>query len=213
MEIELLKKSWESLDKRMQNAATFNEKLVETIISSRAMTTVDKIKKLYASFYVVLTVELIFLIALFLGNPFDFQYEVQYVPYALILVGVIIAFVNLIHIHKGIRNLSPGIKIDQYLRSIISIYDRNKRFEKWFGMIFLSVGLLVPFSFLPTKIDRLGLSGALIDTGIMISITLIIFLVAHKLGAFNNPYKDQLQKDLKEWSELKGLVNAMEEGR
>jgi hypothetical protein len=211
MELELLKKSWESMDKRMQNAATFNEKLVETIISSRAMTTVDKIKRLYSSFYVVLTLELLFLVALFFGNPFDFRYKIQYVPYALILVGVIIAFVNLIHIHKRISNLSPGIRIDQYLKGIISIYDRNKRFEKWFGMIFLSVGLLVPFSFLPTKIDRLGLSGALIDTGIMISVSLIIFLVAHKLGLFNNPHKDKLQKDLKEWGELKGLVSAMDE--
>ena len=44
MELEVLKQSWERLDKKIQHAAFFNQTLVERIISSRVITTVDKIK-------------------------------------------------------------------------------------------------------------------------------------------------------------------------
>jgi hypothetical protein len=211
MELEVLKKSWESLDKRMQQATTFNEKLMDSIISSRVMTTVDKIKRLYNSFYLVLSFEIVFLVGIFLGNPFDFKYKLQYLPYALLLIGVIIAFFNLIHLTRSIRDLSAGLSIDRYLKGIISIYDRNKRFEKWFGIILLSIGLLVPFSFLPNKLERMGWSGALIDTAIMISVSLTIYFIAFRLGAFKNRHKEKLQKDLDEWEELKALAGGMEE--
>jgi hypothetical protein len=210
MELELLKKSWNSLDRRMQQAATFNEKLVENIISSRVMTTIDKITALYNSFYVVLAIEVICLIAILLGNPFDFRYTIQYVPYVLLLVGVLIAFFNLLHLHKSIRKLSPDVRMDEYIIGIGSIYDRNKVFEKWFAYIFLSVGLMVPFSFLPTKIDRMGLSGALTDTAIMTVVNLVFFFAAAKLGAFKNRHKEKLERDLKEWKELKALAERVE---
>lgn len=209
MELELFKKSWENLDRKMQNAALFNQKLLESIISSRVMTTVDKIKRLYKGFYLVLVVEMIFLIALFLGNPFDFKYTLQFVPYVLLFIGVIVAFINLIYIDKAIGKLSPGSKIDSYVNGIVSIYNRNQRFEKWFGVIFLSVGLLVPLSFLPHKLERLGIAKGLLDLGIMMSVVLILYVVAFKLGAFKNPYKNKLEQDLEEWNKLKALANGM----
>src|SRR5687767_14041972 len=128
MELEALKKSWESLGKRMQNAAALNQKLVETIISSRIMTTVDKIKRLYAFFYLILAVEAVVLIAIFLGNPFDFKNKLQFIPYGLILIGVIITFFNLLYICRSIQKLSPEIRIDHYLKGIVSVYDQKQRF-------------------------------------------------------------------------------------
>ncbi len=210
MELEALKKSWASMDKRIHLTATFNQKLVESIISSRVETTVDRIKKLNNFFYIVLSIEIVFLIALFVGNPFDFRYTVQYLPYALLLIGIVIAFVNLLRLSKALQKLSPAISsIDHYLKSLLSIYDRNKRFEKWFGLIFLSIGLVIPFSFLPQKLDRMSWQGALLDTGIMISITVIIYIAAFKFGAFKNRNKVKLEKDLADWNELKTLANGM----
>jgi len=209
MGLELLKKSWENLDRKIQNVATFNEKLIESIVASKVITTVDKIKRLYTSFFIVLSVEIIFLVAIFFGNPFDFKYNIQYAPYALLIVGVIIAFVNLAQITLAIRKLSPASRIDLYIKDIISIYDRNKRFEGWFGAIFLSVGLLVPLSFLPNKIERYGMAGAWMDMAIMTSITLALYLIAFKLGAFKNPYKEKLIKELVEWKDLRGLAEDM----
>ena len=209
MELELLKKSWENLDKKVQKAASFNERLVESIIASKVITTVDKIKRLYNSFFLVLSFEIIFLVAIFFGNPFDFKYIMQYAPYALLLVVVIVAFVNLAGITLAIKKLSPASRIDLYVQDILAIYDRNKRFEGWFGAISLTVGLLVPISFLPKKIERLGMTGAWTDTGIMIFITLILYFLAFKFGAFKNPHREKLKKDLEEWNALRSLAEDM----
>jgi len=174
------------------------------------MTTVDKIKRLYNLFYVVLTLEVVVLIAIFIGNPFDFKYTIQFVPYMLLLTGVVIAFLNLLHISRSIDKLSAGSRMDHYLKGIVSIYNQNTRFEKWFGVIFLSVGLLIPLSFLPQKLDRVGLTRALMDTAIMMSMTLIFYIAAFKLGAFKNTHKDKLEKDLAEWKKLKELADEMQ---
>jgi len=209
MELEILRKSWDSINERIDHMAAFNNKLVEHIIAARVMTTIDKIDKLYTGFYTVLAIELVVLIAILVGNPFDFRYHVQYIPYGLLLIGVIVAFFNLLHLHRSIHKVSANNPIDEYLKSIGAIYDRNKRFEKWFGLIFLSIGLSVPFSFLPTKIDRVGLIEALTDTSIMVGINLIIFIAAIKLGAFRNRYRIQLEKDLIAWKQLKALAEEM----
>jgi hypothetical protein len=211
MELEMLKQSWERLDKKIQHAAFFNQTLVERIMSSRIITTVDKIKRLYNGFYVVLSVETIALLGILAGNPFDFKYTLQYLPYLLLLIGVIIAFFNLLHISRSIARLSAKSAIDHYVKEIVAIYDRNKRFEKWFGLSFLAVGFLVPFSFLPNKIARVGVVGALIDTAIMILISWIMFIAAFKFGLFKNRHKEKLQKDLEDWKELKALASEMTE--
>jgi hypothetical protein len=209
MELEILKQSWLRLDKKIQHATIFNQTLVEHIISSRVITTVDKIKSMYNGFYVVLSVETIALLAILAGNPFDFKYTLQYLPYLLLLIGVVIAFFNLLHISRSIARLSAKSAIDHYVKEIVAIYDRNKRFEKWFGLSFLAVGFLVPFSFLPNKIARVGVVGALIDTVIMIMISWIMFIAAFKFGLFKNRHKEKLQKDLEAWKELKALANEM----
>ena len=210
MELEMLEKSWANLDKKMQQASIFNQRLIDTIISSRALSTIDKIKKLYYAFYVVLTIEVVILIGILAGNPFDFKHRLSFVPYGLLLIGVIIAFLNLLSISQSIHRLSPGDAIDQYIKGIVAVYDKNKKFEKWFGISLFSVGLLVPFSFLPAKIERLGVAGALLDTFIMITICLACYAVAFKLGAFKNPYKARLEKDLVDWTELKELATKLE---
>jgi hypothetical protein len=211
MELDAIKKSWAALDKRMQKTADFNTKVLDRIISQRALTTVDKIKRLNLFFYTVLLIELTVFVAILIGNPFDFQYTVQYIPYGLLFIAVLIAFINLFTLDKVIRRLAPDIRIDQYIMQIVSAYDRNKRFEKWFGIIFLLIGLLVPFSFLPNKMTTVGVWQAIGDTAIMILVSLTIYALAFKLGAFRNPHKRKLQQDLKDWNELRQLVREFPE--
>lgn len=212
MDLELLKENWSNIETRVKASASISEKLIDAIIRSRVMTTMDKIQKRYAGFYVLLIVELVFLTALFVGNPFDFKYTIQYIPYILITIGVLIAFLNLISIHTSINRISAGISVGDYLKGVVSVYDRNKKFEKWFGTSLFAAALLVPFSFLPAKLDRMGAGNALLDTLIMITVSLVLFFVASKLGAFRNRNKEKLERDLSEWQQLKSLVSGMESG-
>jgi hypothetical protein len=43
----------------------------------------------------------------------------------------------------------------------------------------------------------------------MISISLVLYVAAFKLGAFKNRHKESLQKDLADWEELKVLADEM----
>jgi hypothetical protein len=210
MELELLKEQWDRMNRKIQQTEKLNLKLVESIISARVLTTVDKIKRMYFSFYLLLIIEAVFLIGILFGNPFDFSYRIQYLPYLLIFIGVLVAFVNLVKIHSAINKLSPSKSIGEYLKKIVSVYDRNKRFEKWFGAILFFVGSLVPFSFLPHKLERLGIVGALLDIAIMFSITLLLYGAAYKLGAFKNRHKQKLEQELIELEQLKALTNSID---
>jgi hypothetical protein len=213
MDIEALKKSWETIDHKINNSALLHYKLVETIISSRVTSTVDRIKTLNKFFYITLVAEAIFLVALFLGNPFDFSYTIQYVPYGILLAGVITAFLNLVKISQTLQRASARQSVGDYIQQIVDVYNRNKKFERWFGMIFLGTGLTIPLSFIPQKIDRLGLNQTILDVGIMTGVTLVIYIIAIWLGFFQPPYKKKLELDLKEWNELKDLAKEFSDQR
>jgi uncharacterized membrane protein (DUF441 family) len=211
MDLELLKSSWQNMEKKMQQTQAFNEHIIESVIASRVSSTTDRIKSLYRSFYFVLGVEIFALTAVLAGNPFDFIYKYQFIPFALLLCGVVVALINLLGLHRSINRLSPEMRIDNYLKGILSVYDRNKKFEKWFGIILLTVGLMVPFSFLPGKLEKMSLGDALLDTAIPLAVSVIIFVVAMKAGLFRNRNKERLEKELDEWNKLKSLANSLED--
>jgi len=211
MDLELLKSSWENMEKKMQHTQAFSQHVIESVIASRVSTTTDRIKALYRSFYFVLGVEIFALTAVLAGNPFDFAYNFQFIPFALLLCGVAVALINLVGLHKSINRLSPDMRIDNYLKGILSVYERNKKFEKWFGVILLSIGLMVPFSFLPGKLEKMSLANALLDTAIPVAFSVIIFVVAMKAGLFRNRNKERLEKELDEWTKLKTLAKSLED--
>ncbi|HKZ38336.1 MAG TPA: hypothetical protein VJ184_11835, partial [Chryseolinea sp.] len=61
----------------------------------------------------------------------------------------------------------------------------------------------------PQKIERYGLTKGLLDQFIALAVVLGCYVLALKLGAFKNPYRDKLQKDLAEWNELRSLASGM----
>lgn len=211
MNLEELKKSWEAVDRKVNASTLLNEHMLRSIFSRRIASTVDSIHRLYVSFYAVLAIEMVFLIAILIGNPFDFVHRIQYVPYALLLIGVVVAFLNLALLHRKITRLSADEAISDYLRHIVRVYDENRRYEKWFGLMLFAVALLVPFTFLPKKIlAGAGLGAALLDTLIPTAISLFLFYGAHKLGLFRNRHKDRLKDDLREWESLRSLANGLD---
>lgn len=210
MELELLKQAWSDLDKKMKSTELLNEKLIENIIASRSMATIDKLKKIHNGYYFVLVIELIFLTAILIGNPFDFISTWQFIPYVLLLIGIVMAFRNLKVMDRFIHQLSPENNIGDFLQNIVIFYDKNKVNEKWFGISMLSIGLLVPISFLPNKIANLGIQQSLIDISIMTATTLCIYLLAFKLNLFRNPYKDSFEKNLNDWKELRTMAQHID---
>jgi hypothetical protein len=159
----------------------------------------------------MLIVEVIVLISILLGNPFDFKYRWQFVPYVLITVGVIVAFFNILKLYRKLDGPVSNFSIGDFLKTIIETYDKNKVFEKWFGVILMSIGFIIPLSFLPKKIANKGITAALLETAILMAVTLLLYFIAFKLGAFRNRQKEKLIDDLAELNELKAMSKELNE--
>lgn len=211
MNLEELKTAWQVYNKKILAVETINERLIESMIKERSVSRISAIKRQYNGFFILLVAELVILSAILMGNPFDFKYKLQFVPYILLSIGVLVAFFNLLKIYRKLNAPSSASSIGTFLKNILHMYEQNKVFEKWFGIIFLSVGFIIPLSFLPQKIVRNGLSNAMIETAIMMVVTLLFYLLAFKLGAFKNRNKENLVKDLAELNELKAMAQELAE--
>lgn len=205
MNLEELKSAWQVYDKKIQATQAINEKLIESIIREKSVSRVSVIRRQYQGFFFILAIELFVLAAIFIGNPFDFKHQLQFIPYLLVSLGVMIGFLNLIKLYRKLSSHISNNPIGVFLKNILESYEQNKVFEKWFGIIFFSAGLVIPFSFLPQKIENNGLTKALLETSLMIVGTLLLYLLAIRLGAFKDRNREKFSQYLEELNELKAM--------
>ena len=71
--------------------------------------------------------------------------------------------------------------------------------------------MLTAFSFLPKKLEHKELWPALGETLLSMAITLAIYFIAYKLGAFKNRKKEGFENDLKELNNLKSISAELSE--
>ena len=76
--------------------------------------------------------------------------------------------------------------------------------------LILSTAILFPLSFLPRKIERVGLWGGIIETLIPILIAAVMVFIAFKLGAFKERNGKKFEEYTNELEELKSLSDELE---
>src|SRR5215204_296234 len=211
MNIEELKNEWRHYDQKLALTERLNERLIQSMLRERSRSRISKIRRDCVIFVVLMFINLVLFAAIFVGNPFDFKYTVQYIPYGLLTIGVVLAIISLI---KTLRRFDVNINtanLHGFLIATIREYEKNKKMESWFGTIIFSGGLLTVFSFLPRKLENNGLWPALGETAISLLITVAIYFIAFKLGAFKNRKKEGFESDLKELNELKAIASEFKE--
>jgi hypothetical protein len=211
MNLEEIKTEWLQYNQRLQNSQRLNEKIILSMLKERSKSRVSKIRRQHGIYMVLMVICFLFLAAILAGNPFDFKYKWQYIPYGFLAIGVLLAIVSLI---KSIRSFSININnvsLDVSLKKIIGAYEKNKKIERLFGILIITAGTLTAFSFLPNKLEHKALWPALAETAISIIITLSIYFIAFKSGAFKNRNKEDFENDLKEWNELKNITSELNE--
>jgi hypothetical protein len=211
MNLEEIKTEWLQYNQRLQNSQRLNEKIILSMLKERSKSRVSKIRRQHGIYMVLMVICFLFLAAILAGNPFDFKYKWQYIPYGFLAIGVLLAIVSLI---KSIRSFSININnvsLDVSLKKIIGAYEKNKKIERLFGILIITAGTLTAFSFLPNKLEHKALWPALVETAISIIITLSIYFIAFKSGAFKNRNKEDFENDLKEWNELKNITSELNE--
>lgn len=211
MNLEQLKTEWQQYNQKLALTQRLNEQIIVSMLRERSRSRVAKIRR-DNIFYLVLMLLNLFLIgAIFAGNPFDFKYDLQYLPYGILAVGILLAIGSLIKSLQSFNVDLNAVNLDHFLRKTIREFEKNKKMQGWFGLLIFSSGLLTAFSFLPKKLEHKGLWPALGETLLSMAITLVIYFIAYKLGAFKNRKKEGFENDLNELNNLKTISAELEE--
>lgn len=202
MNLEELKSAWQVYDRKLQASQAINEKLIFSMIRERSNSRVSRIKRENSLLMLLMFLELFFLVAVFAGNPFDFKFLWQYVPFIFILLGNLMAIRILFRAYKMLKTDITDTNLRSFLKNLITTFESNKKAEGWFGAIMFVSGCLTVFSFLPHKLANKSLSMAIVDTLIPLAISVAIYLIAYKMGAFKNQKAMAFKKDLNELEKL-----------
>ena len=205
MNIDEIKTAWKQYSKKLEVSQRLNEHMILSMLKERSRSRVSKIRRNNTIYFVLMLLTLLFLVAIFAGNPFDFKYRLQYIPYGILFIGVFLAIISLVKSFKTFTTNINSVSLDNFLKRTIEEYDKNKKIERWFGVIIFSAGLLTAFSFLPKKLEHKEFWHAIGETAVSMLITIVIYFIAFKLGAFKNKNKEEFENDLKEWNELKNI--------
>ena len=211
MNIEELKTEWKQYNQKLALSERLNERLIQSMLRERSRSRVSKIRRDSVILMVLMFINLIFFAAIFAGNPFDFRYTVQFIPYGLLTIGAVLAILSLVRTLRRFNVNMNTVNLHSFLATTIIGYEKNRKMESWFGVILFSGGLLTVFSFLPRKVENNGLWPALGETAISLLITITIYFVAFKLGAFKNRKKEGFENDLKEMNEMKAIASEFKE--
>ena len=211
MNIEELKTEWKQYNQQLALTERLNERVIHSMIRERSRSRVSRIRRDSIILMGLMFINLIFFAAVFAGNPFDFRYTVQYIPYGLLTIGVVLAIVSLFKTLRRFNFNINTVNLSSFLTTTIEEYEKNEKMESWFGAIILCGGLLTVFSFLPKKLENNGLWPALGETAISLLITLAIYFLALRLGAFKNRKKEGFKSDLRELNELKAIASELKD--
>ena len=206
MNIDQLKTDWQRYNQKLELSQRLNEQLIHSMLKERSRSRIAKIRRDNILYMVLMTMNLVILAAIFAGNPFDFKYLLQYIPYGILTIGVLMAMVSLFKSLQSFNVNLNHVNLDAFLKKTIVEFEKNRKMERWFGIIIVSAGVLTGLSFLPHKLQNKPLGQALIETAVSMGIAVGIYIIAFKLGAFKNRKKEGFENDLKELKELKALA-------
>ena len=206
MNIEEIKSEWKHFNQQLESSQRLNEHLITSMLKERSRSRVSKIRRDTIIYLVLMFANLAFLAAIFAGNPFDFKYNLQFAPYALLAAGVLMAVVALFRNLQRFNTDLNQVSLDSFLHTTIAGYEKNKKMERRFGLIIFSAGMLTALSFLPKKLEHKSPGAALAETAFILAITVGIYFIAYKLGAFKNRNREGFENDLKELNELKAIA-------
>ena len=210
MNLDELKSAWLEYDQKLTISNRINEEILLGMVKDRSVSRITRIRRTNFLLLGWMVVILFFIIAILIGNPFDFTYRWQFIPYLVIGLGVIAAIISIIlTLRRFDLNLSTA-NLSAFLAKIIEGYEKSKRMEGWFGIILFTAGAMTVFSFLPKKLATKSVWQALGETGLMLLITLFIYFVAMKSGAFKNKSREGFESDLEELNKLKLLKQEFE---
>ncbi len=208
MTLDELKTAWQLYDVKLQSTQALSQQIITSMIKERSQSRLSKIKSRYL-------VEILYLLAWFcvgiavlVGNPFDYTQWIEYMPIA-VYCGCMGLLINaMIQFHSNLQKVE--IKHDtletslKKIISVVSSFEKPKSYNKWaLKVLLFSASVLFPLSFLPKKIARIGLTGGITETLMVIALAVTLVFIAYKFGAFKQRSEQKFKEDLEELKQLK----------
>jgi len=205
MNIEQIKSEWSGYNARLEATEKLNDVIITSMLKERSRSRVTAIRRSNRAYLVWMLLVLAMLFAVITGNPFDFTYSWQFIPYWILVAGVLLTTASLIQSLKNLGAEINKVDLSSFLINTIRAYEMKRKIESWFVVLIFSGGLLTVISFLPKKLQHKSLAQSLLETTIGVAVTLCIYLVAFKAGAFKRRKQAAFENDLAELNELKAL--------
>lgn len=214
MELDELKTVWKNYDTKLQTTQVISDRLIVSMIKEKSQSRLTKVKRRYLILVLYLSLWLIAGLAVIIGNPFDYKQYVEFLPMAIYCLCMCVLVIAMIRTNSNLQKIEISQSpIDVSLKKIIEIiekYENPNRLLGWTLKILLaSTTVFFPLSFLPRKIERVGLWHGVLDTIIPICISLALIFIAYKLGAFKERYNKRFKEYLDELNELKTLSKEL----
>ncbi len=216
MNIEELKMAWQEYDTKLQTAHTLSGKVISSMIKERSRSRLSMVKKHYI-FGVFYMIAWLFVgVAVIFGNPFDFKHLIEYLPVTIFCLCLTILILAMINTYMDLQKIEINRDtLDISLNKIINIttrYEKPGMFLGWTVKLLLSVAVLFPLSFLPRKIERLGVWEGIVDTIVPVILSATVLFIAFKFGAFKERNGKKFKEYQEELNELKELSEELSVG-
>ncbi|MEJ6982015.1 hypothetical protein WG906_16215 [Pedobacter sp. P351] len=213
MNIDEIKTAWKAYGTRLQLTHELSDKLIISMIKEKSHSRLTKVKRHYLIGLFYMLTLLGFGVAVLIGNPFDYTYTLEYLPIALYCICLSILIVVMINTNYKLQRVEINHNnLETSLNRIAGIFEKYQKPGRFLGItlkLILGSTILFPLSFLPRKIDRLGLWGGFAETLIPIIIAATMIYIAFKLGAFKERNGKKFEEYNQELKELRGLSEEL----
>jgi hypothetical protein len=211
MNLEEIKTAWKAYDMRLQSSKALSDRLIVSMITERSGSRFATVKRNYLVGFAWMTVCLAFGIAIITGNPFDYVYPSQYIPVWIYCACLLMMIIAMARHYRSLNNITLSqATLSRALKDIIAVYERPRKFITYIIRVFVFSQLfLFPLSFLPKNIERFGLWPALAERLIPICIAVLLYYIAHRLGAFKQRHVQKFKADLTELDQLQAMNDEL----
>ncbi|MGR3810985.1 hypothetical protein [Jiulongibacter sp. NS-SX5] len=199
MNLEELKNQWAAQQVQSKN---LHVKSIAYHLKNKTDNKMDKLIQSNRFILFVFGLEILLLVAVLMGNPFDFHLVWQYAPFIQLLGFILVGFVRTGLSIKRIRSLTSHEAVGEYLKKAIHELKATQKANQWFRLSFLAAGIGTLFSFIPHLTESRSFTSALPFIVGMVALSWGLYWLFEKSGWIKDSTTKKLESDYAEWLSL-----------
>lgn len=127
MNIDQLKTDWKRYNQKLELSQRLNEQLIHSMLKERSRSRIAMIRRDNMLYMILMMANLAILGAIFAGNPFDFEYALQYIPYGILAIGLLLTVVALFKSLQSFNVNLNHVDLDFFLKKTIAEFEKSKK--------------------------------------------------------------------------------------